>query len=174
MPGIKSSGTLTYFDGAAVGKWAGITKLAVAAFNQMPNNLVTYKPTKEKTSAHVVIGVADGNGSFPYGGNNSPIVFPNHSTHGRTRTFDMGNGGIEKAAIFVPSKPKYTQKGVMIVILAHELLHACGLVQHDQSDGLLVDNPNIQNGKVFAAADTKKMPPLFIGDKTIARMATIW
>ena len=174
MSGIKSGGKLTYFDGASVGRWAGIAKLAEAAFNRMPNTLVTYTRTKERDSANVVIGVSDGNGSFPYGGNSSPIVFPNNSTHGRTRTFDQGNGGIEKAAIFVPSKPKYTQKGVLICIMAHEMLHACGLVEHDDLDVLLMNHTNIVDGKVFATPDSQKMPPLFMGDGTIARMATIW
>lgn len=172
ISGIRSSRELTYFNGANVGKWSGIVDLAATAFNKMPDSFVTYKKTKDKASANVVLGVTDGNGSFPYAGVDSPIVLHKHQVHGKTRTFDLGSG-IEKAAIFLPSAPSQDHKNYLIFIVAHELAHACGLEDHQQ-DGLLLSPPNMFAGKIFASADSPKMPPLFLGAKAAGRMQAIW
>jgi hypothetical protein len=172
MQSIKAGRKLTYFNGANVGKWAGIIDLAAKAFNDMPDSIVTYTRSKQKDSANVVIGVSNGNATFPYGGNSAPIVLQKHQVHGRTRTFDLGSG-IEKAAIFLPSAPSASHKNYLIFIAAHELLHATGLEGHE-NDGLLLSPPNMFDGKVFSTPDTQKMPPLFLGAAAAARMAAKW
>jgi hypothetical protein len=172
IAGIKKARTLTYFNGANVGRWAGIVDLAAQAFNQMPDSIVTYQATKDKDAANVVVGVAGKEAKFDPGNHNLPPLKMTSLIHGKTRTIDLGNG-IQKAGCFLPVNTAADEKNYLIFIAAHELLHATGLEDH-VNDGLLMNHPNMFDGNIFASADSTKMPPLFLGPKAAARMAAKW
>ena len=169
---VRSTKTLTYFDESNTGRWSGVVAVSVQAFNRIARGIVQYKLTDDRNSANVVIGVAEGSASFPFGGDDRPIVFSKTSTHGITRTFAYSTG-IAKAAIFLPSDPSQDNQNVLQFITIHELIHACGLEAH-YNDGVLMTLPNIQGGKIFSTPKSKKMPPFFMANKTIARLRAIW
>lgn len=169
---IRDKKELTFFDESSTGQWSGVVKLAIYTFNRVAKGIIKYVPASEKNKANVFIGVADGEASFPFGGNDKPIVFSRTSTHGITRTFAYDTG-IAKAAIFLPSNPSQNDQNMLQFIALHELAHACGLVNHD-SDGILMTLPNVQKGKIFSTPKSRKMPPFFMANKTIARLRAIW
>ena len=169
---VRSARELTYFDESNTGKWTGVVKLSVAAFNRIGKGVVKYSETSDRNRANVVIGVAEGQASFPFGGDDRPIVFSKTSTHGITRTFAYDTG-IAKAVIFLPSDPSQDHRNVLQFITIHELVHACGLEAHD-NDGVLMTAPNIRNGTIFSTPKSKKMPPFFMANKTTARLRAVW
>jgi hypothetical protein len=171
---VRDQKQLTYFDGSSVGKWSGITKLAVNEFNNLAQGIVKYVPAKDKDGADVVIGVADGVAHFPFDGTDNPIVFSKTAAHGQTRTFGYSDG-LAKAAVFMPSSITETHKNILIYVVAHELVHACGLVRHD-NDGVFMTVPNIDHAKhtISAIKGSKAMPPFFFSASTISRLSAIW
>ena len=173
IDGVRTGRVLTYFNGANVGKWAGIVDLAAQAFNQIPDSIVTFKKVKDKASANVEVCVTkERSVDFEFEGKKQDPIVLGSLVHGRTRTVRRDQG-IEKAKCVLPLETAESEKNHLIFIAAHELLHATGLAEHT-NDGLLMSTPNMFNGKVFASADAKSMPPLFLGPKAASRMAAIW
>lgn len=169
---ITDTGELTVFNGASVGKWATIFKLALTSFNRNSGLKMKMVEAKKKDTANIVVQVAGGTTNFEYDGTSYPVVFPHTLVHGLTKTFAR-DGFIEKAAIFLPSEPDEDHKNVLRFITVHELIHASGLVDHD-NDGVFMSLPNIRKGLIWSSANSKKMPPLFFDPKTIARLQKVW
>ena len=96
---------------------------------------------------------------------------------------------LEKAFIYLPRQPRINTPGglrpagagVMKVIAAHELLHACGLENSDHSsDDLFQGTPRVDAGdkarddKVLIGTGPKAMPPLFLGGSTAKSIKDLW
>lgn len=167
---IKDTGKLTVYNGIAVGKWATVFKAALASFNKNSGLTIKMVETKNKDQANIVMQLSGGTSSFEYDGTTYPVVFDGTLAHGQTLTFAR-DGGIEKAAVFLPITPKENHIDVLRFIAVHELIHACGLENGEHAgDGVFITLPNIRNGKIWASADSKKMPPLFFSQSTISKL----
>ena len=169
---VKTSGKLKVYNGISIGKWAGVFQPALASFNKNSRLTVKMVEEKDKDQADIVMQLSSGNSCFVYDKTPYPVVFDGTLAHGKTKTFAR-DGFIEKAAIFLPNEPKESHVNVLKFVAVHELIHACGLVEHDKHDGVFIDLPNIANGQIWASAGSKKMPPLFFAKKTIARLKEV-
>jgi hypothetical protein len=169
---VVKNGELTIYNGISVGQWANVFTAALQSFKKNSGLKLKLTPVKSEASANVVMLLSEGNASYPYGGNNDPIIFSGTSAHGKTRMF-RGDGGIEKVVSFLPANPTYNHVNYLRFIAVHELIHACGLDNDEHAnDGVFMNSPNMGGGKIWASNDTKKMPPLFFSPKTQGKLRT--
>ncbi|MCY7374756.1 MAG: hypothetical protein LH472_02135 [Pyrinomonadaceae bacterium] len=169
---MKDAGKLTVYNGISVGKWSTVFGRTLESFNKNSKLTIKLVPSKDKDAANIEILLSSGSSSYTYDGTTYPVVFDATLAHGKTKTFDRGDG-IEKAAVFLPSEPKENHVNVLRFIAVHELIHACGLDEHN-NDGVFITAPNIKNGQIWAAQGSKKMPPLFFAPKTVMRLQELW
>ena len=173
---LPKEGHLTVYDGIEKGHWAGVYKYLLQNFYDLTHKKIKLDPEKDMDKANVVMQIADGSGTFTYDGTTAKAVFAATAAHGKTIPFQR-LGQMEKAAVFLPSKPSYNHKNHLIFIAAHELIHAAGLVTNEDhgDDGVFMNLPNfINGGKINAQQGSKDMPPLFLDDKTHAALGSIW
>ena len=193
---IRQSGKLTIYAGGLGGSWAHVFKEVLHAVNTLSSahrlGVVFAEskdaPKEDGGGANVSIRTADGSVSGSYGGASQTEDFSGNRLHGRTLQFSR-EGRMEKAFIYLPSQPKVnTPKGmraagagVMKVIAAHELLHACGLEDSDHStDDLFQGNPRVNAGdtaagdKILIGMGPKEMPPLVLGGATAKKIKDLW
>lgn len=161
---VKDTGTLTVYNNMAVGQWATIFTLTVQSFNKLSTQhglKVKLAETKDKEQANVVMHLSDDD-AF------KTLV------HGKGR-ISVQDGAVIKVEVFLPSQPAQNHKDVLLFIALHELVHACGLENSDHAnDGVFMTLPNIRNGKIWAADNTKKMPPMFLAPSTVSKLNAIW
>ena len=132
---------------------------------------------------------ANGPISAAYDGETQTGQFDGGRLHGLTLLFARVPGNVlEKAFIYLPSEPKVnTPKGqrpvgagVMKVIAAHELLHACGLENADHASDLFQANPRVDAGniamqdKVLIGTGPRNMPPLHLDGATAKNIKDLW
>lgn len=169
---LKDADKLTVYNGINVGRWSTVFVRALQSFNRNSGLTVKLVSASDKGAANIEMLLSEGSSSFPYDGTEYPVVFDATLAHGKTKTFDRGDG-IEKAAIFLPLEPKENHVNVLRLIAVHELIHACGLDAHN-NDGVFITAPNVRNGQIWASKGSKKMPPLFFAPKTVMRLQEIW
>jgi hypothetical protein len=192
---VKDTGQLTIYNNLSSGKWVHIFKVALQSFNELSKRYglgVTMSQAKEESEANVVMGVASGVAVYEYDGTKLSHPFDGKSLHGYTMLISReGQRGMEKAVVFLPSDPQ-TSAGfiggkevfekanldMMKVIAVHELIHACGLENSDHADdGLFCFRITpTGNGKVKAwgQEDDRAMPPLFLSQSTVGKVASLW
>jgi hypothetical protein len=173
---LQKAGQLTVYNGIERGHWAGVFKYLLHNFLDLTNKKIGLAQEKDIDKANVVMQLSDGVGTFTYDGTAAKAVFAATAAHGKTIPFQR-SGEMEKAAVFLPSKPSYNHKNHLIFIAAHELIHAAGLVtnQDHGDDGVFMNLPNFLNGgKINAQQGSKVMPPLFLDDKTHSALGSIW
>jgi hypothetical protein len=171
---VKDAGRLTVFNGLTA-QWGTVFKRALDSFNQLAGGLgVKLEQTKDKAQANIVMQLSGGAAKFEYDGNVATATFDGTAAHGKTLLFSRDNL-IEKAASFLPVKPRESHIDVLTFITVHELIHACGLDNRDHAnDGVFMTLPNIRGGRIWASADSRKMPPLFLHSSTIVKIKTVW
>lgn len=140
--------------------------------------------------ADVAVSAASGAVSVTYAGASHRIAIDGSLMHGRTLQFQV-NGKIEKAFVFVPSRPLvHTPRGrravgvnVMKLIAVHEFVHACGLSNGDHStDDLFQGSPQVDPGstssrdrvRIQAGGRMSWMPPLILSSGTAGHIRRIW
>lgn len=192
---VKDTGKLTVYNGLTSGKWVHIFKVALQSFNELSKRYglgVTMTKADDKQSANVVMRVSSGVASYEYDGTTLSHAFDGKTLHGYTMLIAReGQKEMEKAVVFVPSDPQ-TSAGfirgkavfekanldMMKVIAVHELIHACGLENQDHSDdGVFCFRLSpTGNGKVKAWGqnDDRAMPPLFLSQSTVGKVASLW
>jgi hypothetical protein len=178
-------GMLTVYNDLKSGNWVHVFDAALQAFNGLKLG-VTMKEAADQDSANVVMQITSGPTTFTYGGTSypGPTLDPSY-IHGRTRLFS-GEGGVEKAAVFLPNAPKTGPESedvsvdMMKVIAVHELVHACGLEDGDHAtDGGVFYFPLAPDGKgkmiVPQKGQNKRpMPPVWPSQSTRAKLAALW
>ena len=169
---IRDTGKVTVYNGIDSGKWANIFKASLDAFNHNARLPVKLIPGEDKEQANIVMQVSGGSAGYTYDGQSYSVNFDGTLAHGKTNTLAREDG-IEKAFIFLPLNTTQSHTNVLQFIAVHELIHACGLVEHN-NDGVFMTAPNIQNGNIWSAKNSKKMPPLFFAPKTVARLQGLW
>ena len=194
---IRQSGTLTIYTASLAGTWAHVFREALHDFNLLAstNRLgVSIKPSKvpadKEGGANLSVQTADGPISASYDGAKQTGTFDGARLHGLTLLFArQPENVLEKAYIFLPSRPKVNTPnglrpagaGVMKVIAAHELLHACGLDNSSHSnDDLFQGTPRVDAGdtaqgdRILIGTGPKGMPPLYLSGSTAKNIKDLW
>ena len=165
MPKVRETKTITLFNEADKGFWAGVIREAVTTFNQKAMNSVKYEIVDEKRKAKAVVKIAGSGKDDPRLGADA--------RQGLARRW-AGNRGIEEAEIFLPETPWNTHRNMLMMIMMHELTHCAGLEEH-ANDGIFMTLPNVdEKGNIFSTRESKKMPPFFLSNKTVMRLRAIW
>ena len=182
---IRSGGKLAVF--AKPDAWADSVRSAIMSLNKLPFGVKLVPATQEKDADIVVTLARNDAPKYTYQGKGSrglqsqkQVCSPvntfraNHLNAGYT-TLEIEGNGIFFAAVFLPglvADPTRAQKEVVIV---HELIHACGVHQHD-SCGIMYDFLAPENGKMKEANGTtqRPMPPIRVGAQTLSRMQRAW
>src|SRR5262245_8923248 len=109
---IKRKKQLSVYTGSSLGAWAGIVKDAIREFNTLSQ---VYKlgvtltqasvPSTSTGGADVSVQAVNGSASFNYDGETRAGSFSGTGLHGLTYLFSR-DGGLEKAAVFLPSQPQ--------------------------------------------------------------------
>jgi len=164
---------------------------AVAKAHKLPMRLkASTKPPKEGSGADVAIDIAAEKINLTFPGSD-PVseTFSATAKHGRTFLLDR-RSELLKAFVFLPATPKINTAGgvrgvgpkVLMVIVLHELLHACGLENSDHGgSGLFQGNPPIIPGDraIQDAVGVQPnmygaMPPYKIDDDTVKTLLDRW
>ena len=197
MESVRQSRTLTVYTDALAGNWAHLFREALRDFNLLSaaNKLgvtirASKRPPDSRDGANLSVETADGAISATYDGATQAGNFDGKRLHGLTLLFSrQPENVLERAYIYLPSQPKVnTPKGlrpagagVMKVIAAHELLHACGLENSEHSnDDLFQGTPRVDAGdtaredRVLIGTGPKAMPPLFLAGSTSQNIKSLW
>lgn len=179
--------------------WQGMFERALADFNQLARSkrlgvsVVAHDDPPARSGlggADVLVSTANGAISTDYEGPN-PGTLGGEGLHGLTRLFRRQPGDeIVKAFVYVPANPlgsapqgrRSVGPGVRLVILAHELLHCCGLDNNDHaSTGLFQGVPSFEPGHEpdgdrisSGMRRPASMPPLVLDDRTVASIRSLW
>jgi len=172
---FRDSRQLTYFNNAAT--WKGPIAAAIASFNTLSLGVKLVPATEEK-DALVVFVLANGptKYKFPGGTAETSPKFKPDGLHGQASTQLDGRGAIYFSAIFLPGKVAKTTKEQKEMVVVHEIIHACGMDEHDTA-GIMYDTfRNDGSGliELVAAAGAKPMPPIRVGGTTLSIMRTLW
>jgi len=194
---IRQSGTLTIYTGSLAGSWAHVFREALHEFNLLASThslgvsiTVSKQPPDGQGGANLSVQTADGAISASHDGTTSTGNFDGKRLHGLTLLFSREPEKVlEKAYIYLPSQPKINTPnglraagpGVMKVIAAHELLHACGLENSNHSSyDLFQGNPRVDAGdtakgdRVLIGIGPKAMPPLYLSGGTANSIKDLW
>lgn len=194
---IKKTGKLSIYVGSLAGTWAHVFREALREYNALcaGHKLgITLSESKaaptEDGGANVSVEIADGAISRIYGKTDLSEPFDGKRLHGRTLLISREGADIlEKVFIYLPSQPQVNTPqglravgtGVMKVIAAHELVHACGLENGDHtSDDLFQGNPRVDFGntpaqdKILIGTGPKKMPPIYMSGSTANKLKDAW
>jgi|CXWL01.1.fsa_nt_gi hypothetical protein len=194
---IKRKKQLAVYTGSSLGSWAGILKEAIREFNSLSRKhqlgvtlIESSNPPTDNGGADVSIQSANGAVSFSYGGETRNGSFSGIQMHGLTWLFSR-EGFLEKAAVFLPSQPQVSTPkvvrpvgpNVMKLIAIHELVHACGLTNHEHSpNDLFQANPQVYPGDtasgdkvtIQVGAKVSLMPPFFLSGPTVNHIRLLW
>jgi hypothetical protein len=197
---VKSTGRLLVYADPTVQKgiWGSLIEASIAEFNQLSKQHkcgVTLEksddpPIPGGAGADVLVAAANGQIDFKYDGIEEKLPFDGTRMHGKTRQMRRDDG-MEKAYVYLPAQPMIsTPNGrravgpaIMKLILVHEFVHACGLVDAEHStEDLFQGNPNVDYGQTAArdramgkrGKQTVWMPPLFLSAETARRIKDNW
>jgi hypothetical protein len=180
---IRKNGKLSVYNGA--GAWSKHVTKAVADFNGLPFKILLSTEADE-SKANVVVILSDGKSTtYPrdgtkIDGNVITADFNAAKTHGQAGSFLDSRGKVQKVVIFLPEKLKKVSDEVKVMVVVHELIHACGLVEkkdHDPVGGILYADLQLFDGKLREPSTDKNlkgMPPIRVGAWTHCKVAELW
>ncbi len=168
--------------------WAGLLPKAIKAFNALSatHDLgVVYVAGGEVEQAHVTVDTRPGftlSGSASY---RSDVPSGKPDSAGRVFHCDVLLPADPKVS--VPGQHRRVGNDVLLVILVHEMVHACGLSnsEHSESGDLFMPSPRlltgdraaqdkVDSGRVGARQTPIGMPPLLLNDETAAKIRQAW
>jgi hypothetical protein len=222
---IKKTGKLTIKIDDSIGQhgWAKAFKDGIAKFNELSIKTwklgVTFETTDNFVQANVVAQAKTGNFDFGYKDawytmEEKPVKFDGNEVHGmctplhapvRNRVKHVDEIRLVKAFIFVPAKPQIkggnsrtVGEPVKLVIVVHELLHACGPDNDHHTDNDVFAWPSarfesanpdddrlevptgqredvlVAPGKTVSKPVTVLMPPIFLNSPTQNKIRDLW
>lgn len=188
---VAQGGVLRVMGGRTLrgGAWPAVLTASVTELNgllQNHNVRLRFEQTGEARAAHLAIEAtvgpipaAAGGGTLPPGGR-----------QGATRLKLVGRQGASGGAvqmrvnsgwIYVPTAPagrsRNPPRGLMQVMMVHELLHAAGLRDHNNAwdDVMAAVMEDGRNGKVHPFGGLgQDMPPCVLGGGTVRRLQALW
>jgi hypothetical protein len=174
---IRETGQLTVFNKG--GAWVNSVNAAITTFNTLPFS-VELVAEKEEKSANVVVILANGPQHYTREGHTvqTDASFKLNQFHGLTITLtDMRLSAIFFAVIFLPGKLPKPAKGQKEVVIVHEFIHACGVLEHETTPdgGIMYDIMVPSNGGMQEGSkQAKPMPPIRVGPQTLSRVESVW
>ncbi len=198
---IQRAKRLGVFTGSSMGSgaWAGIAANAIREFNNLSTThslgvtlgAVTTPPDPSGVGgADVQIEAGNGTVNFTTFGQQVSVAISGTGLSGDTRQVKIVLGGIAhiaKAFIVVPATPTINANPpravgdpVKLVILVHELLHACGLSNGDHNpDDLFSGFPQARSGSGPAddrieVNQQRRLPPMFLTPATAGKVKALW
>jgi hypothetical protein len=197
---VRGRGELRVYPGPTLrGDWTATFELALRRFNELAKQHglgVRLVATKEAPGQHpgqgadVQVDAGDGQVSATYAGATITRTVSGSIMHGNSPLVEI-DGKLEKVFVLVPANPlintprgsRPVGPGVKLVILVHELVHACGLTnaEHGTAD-LFHGSPQPDYGRTAAedrlsvtvGKDRILMPPLRLTGQTAGRIRALW
>jgi len=170
---------LTYYNDA--GAWKPLVMKAVDTFNNQLPFGVTLDKADNHIGANIVVRFSHGTGQDP-DFSWAKANFDAEHVHGQTVANIDHKGRVDKAVIFLPGRLQKVKDDVKELVIVHELIHACGLVEkndHDPVGGVLYASLQLVNGRLQEPPGDSKtkidgMPPVRVGHWTQCQMAHLW
>ena len=182
---IRDARQLTVFNKATT--WAVPVAAAIKTFNALSFG-VTLVTTEREEAANIVLVLGmRGGQQYPHDvanyGSVTASTKPNFDPtglHGVTHTFriqrsvrgQMSEQEMFFAGVFLPGKIKKATNGQKEMVAVHELIHAAGLGEWHDTEGIMYDFHNIVPGGLLearyddAGSGVKPMPPIRVGGET--------
>jgi hypothetical protein len=177
---IRKTGQLTVYNKATA--WKVAVDAAISSFNNLSFG-VQLVAEKEENAANIVLMLAQGPQQYKYYGDTAKTLpdFKADALHGQASTLtDVKKNEIFFAAVFLPGKVKKATDGQKLVIVVHELIHACGLndqkKDHDSAGIMFAQMKEADGGLIeyLPEKGVKPMPPIRVGSQTLCKMALLW
>jgi hypothetical protein len=171
----REAKVLPYINTAA--SWKIPIDAAIKSFNGLGFG-VQLVPAKEKKDALIEFVVAAGPMSHPFPGGVAETgpKFKEDGLHGQAAVHLDHRNVIDYAVIFLPGKVMKATKEQKEMVVVHEIIHACGMDEHD-SDGIMYDKFRDSGTGVIELAfpsGAKAMPPIRLGATTVSIMQKLW
>jgi hypothetical protein len=181
---IRDTGKLTVFNKAST--WAVPVSAAIKSFNKLSLGVTLVAEKKKSANIVLVLGMRAGQ-QYPHDDANYGTLtartspkFNSEGLHGFTSTFSLEQSKeIIFAAVFLPGKLKKATNGQKEVVVVHELIHAAGLDEWHDKEGVMYDIMNVTGGGLLEAnlstgGGVKPMPPIRVGAETKREMGNLW
>ena len=157
--------------------WKNAINAAIASFNNLGLG-VKLVPAAEEKDALIAFVLANGptKHKFPGGTAETSPKFKPDGLHGQAALQIDSRNEIYFVAIFLPGKVEKTTKEQKEMVVVHEIIHACGMEEHD-TEGIMYDkfrNDGTGVIELVAADGVKGMPPIRIGGTTMSIMRSLW
>ena len=169
------------------GAWRDVLTASVTELNsllQTKNVGLRFEQAGEAGATHLAIEATAGRIPAEAGGGSLPAG----GRHGKTRLRLVGRQGAPDSAlragsgwIYVPTAPagqsRRPPRGLMQVMMVHELLHAAGLRDHNNAmdDIMTAQMEDGSGGKVHPWGGLgQDMPPCVLGGGTVSRLQALW
>jgi len=172
---FREAKVLPYFNTAK--SWKVPIEAAIKDFNGLGFG-VQLVPAKEEKDALVAFVLANGPAKHPFPGGvaQTKPEFKADRLHGETAAQLDRRNEIFYAAVFLPGNVKQATKEQKEMLVAHEIIHACGMDEHD-SDGIMYDKFRDSGTGVIelvAPSGAAAMPPIRLGAMTVSIMQKLW
>jgi len=186
---VRQGGVLRFASGRTLhgGSWRDVLTASVSEINsllQTKNVGLQFEQAAEAAAAHLQIEATAGQIPAEAGGG----TLQADGRHGATRLTLVGRRGDDESAlraqsgrIFVPLAPAGHRtrppRGMMQVMMVHELLHAAGLRAHNNAmdDIMTGQMEDGSGGKVHPWGGLgQDMPPCVLGGGTVTRLHALW
>jgi hypothetical protein len=186
---VRQAGVLRFSSAQSLhgGAWPSVLTASVAELNAILQNKnvgLRFEPASGANGTQIQIEATTGPIPASAGGGTLDPT----GRHGATRLQSVGRAGDDSslrarfAWIFLPTSPggsrRRPPRGLMQVMLVHELLHASGLEDHaplgsdDVMAGSMEDG---SGGKVHPwGGSGQDMPPCQLGGGTVTRLVALW
>jgi len=157
--------------------WKASITAAINTFNGLGFG-VQLVPTIEGKTTLVKFVLASGPAKEPFPGGVAETTpkFKPDKMHGQAAVHLDSRNVIDFAVIFLPGKVEKITKEQKEMIIVHEIIHACGMDEHD-TEGIMYDvfrDSGTGVIELVAPEGAKSMPPVRLGAMTLSIMEKLW
>lgn len=157
--------------------WKLPIEAAIASFNNLAFG-VRLVPAAEEKDALVAFVLASGPMSHPFPGGKAETKpdFKPDKMHGHASLQIDRRDEIYYVVVFLPGKVEKITKEQKEMVVVHEIIHACGMDEHD-TEGIMYDK-FLASGtgviEMVSPKGTPAMPPIRVGGTTASIMRSLW